>query len=417
MMAYACEPEAGGEPSVGWYWAENAARRGHEVIVVTRSNNREAVEHGLMSLPVDVASRMSFIYHDLGNRMLAMKGRASVFSLLGYYYVWQISVARRIRSVIRQEKIDLLHHVTFCNDAVFSVLGLFRKPFLLGPTGGYTHTVPRHLADGLGENGRKYERRRRVLQFSLRYLDPLSLASRAHATRILTYSEEARAAYRGKSREKTEAIRHVGVRADSVASMTPELPPRKGALQAISVGRLVHWKGFDLAIEAVAMANQRGGDVEFTIVGSGPEETRLRELAIARNSEHSVRFAGRLPSHRDVLDRIADADIFLQPTLRDGPPVAILEAMSLGTLVITADFGANAELVPSDCGLVVKDRKDRDQLISDLAEALLVASDNCDSMHQRTAKCLNHIRQHRTWEAIGIQQERVYRDMQQVLGI
>jgi glycosyltransferase involved in cell wall biosynthesis len=416
MMAYACEPEAGGEPSVGWYWAENAARQGHEVIVVTRSNNREAVEHGLASLPVDVVRRMSFIYHDLGDRMLAMKRRAGVFSLLGYYYVWQISVGRRIRSIIQQERVDLLHHVTFCNDSVFSVLGLLGKPFLLGPTGGYTHTVPRHLAGSIGENGRKYERRRRALQFSLRYLDPLSLASRARATKILTYSEEARAAYRGKSWRKTEAIRHVGVRADAVVPMTRETP-RQGPLQAITVGRLVYWKGFDLAIEAVSMANQRGGDVELTIVGGGPEETRLRQLARARSSGRSVRFSGRLPSHRDVLARIAEADVFIQPTLRDGPPVAILEAMSLGTLVITADFAANAELVPPDCGLVVKDRKDRDQLIRDLADALLVASNDSALVHERTTRGLNHTRQYRTWEAIAVEQERVYRDLQHALGI
>jgi short-subunit dehydrogenase len=40
LSAYACEPGRGSEPGVGWHWATELARLGHEVAVITRSNNR-----------------------------------------------------------------------------------------------------------------------------------------------------------------------------------------------------------------------------------------------------------------------------------------------------------------------------------------------------------------------------------------
>ena len=46
VSAYACEPGKGSEPGAGWLWARAAARR-HEVWVLTRANNREAIEAAL----------------------------------------------------------------------------------------------------------------------------------------------------------------------------------------------------------------------------------------------------------------------------------------------------------------------------------------------------------------------------------
>lgn len=416
MLAYACEPDTGGEPSVGWFWAENAARHGHEVVVLTRENNRAAVESGLAQMPPDAAARLRFVYHDLGRTMRILKKRAGVFSLLGYYYLWQLAAVGKIRACLKADSFDLLHHVTFCNDSVFSVLGLFKRPFLLGPTGGYTHAIPPFLLGQMHESARRYERRRRALQFVLRSLDPLSRLSRARATKILTYSEEAMAAYGSRLRRKTRAIRHVGVRASEVAAdATLETVTRPRDLNVVTAGRLVHWKGFDLAIEAVGRAIEEGAPMHLTVIGSGPEERRLRELADI-HAPGSVSFAGRLPAHEDVMRMIRDADVFIQPTLRDGPPVAILEAMSVGTLVVTADFGANAELVPGDCGLVVANSGDRARLVDKLGRALERVVGDPSLTRIRVGNCLDHVRRHRTWEAIGLQQQLVYEELAQELG-
>ena len=47
LSAYACEPNKGSEPEVGWKWATTLPRLGHEVYVVTRSNNKENIQNYL----------------------------------------------------------------------------------------------------------------------------------------------------------------------------------------------------------------------------------------------------------------------------------------------------------------------------------------------------------------------------------
>ena len=44
LSAYACEPNKGSEPEVGWKWATTLSELGHEVYVITRSNNKETIE-------------------------------------------------------------------------------------------------------------------------------------------------------------------------------------------------------------------------------------------------------------------------------------------------------------------------------------------------------------------------------------
>ena len=68
----------------------------------------------------------------------------------------------------------------------------------------------------------------------------------------------------------------------------------------------------------------------------------------------------------------------------------ILKAMSLGTLVITADFRGNA---PWAFGLLVKGRKDRDQLLSDHAGGPFLTSDDSAIAYERAATRRADIRQ------------------------
>src|ERR1035441_781417 len=62
ISAYACEPNAGSEPDVGWNWSVQAARHGNEVHVVTRANNRAGIESELAQHPV---ANLHFHYLDL----------------------------------------------------------------------------------------------------------------------------------------------------------------------------------------------------------------------------------------------------------------------------------------------------------------------------------------------------------------
>src|SRR5262245_59573007 len=109
ISAYACEPDKGSEPGVGWNWVLQAARF-HELWVLTRANNRDAIEHACARQPTP---QVHWHYLDLPSWVRLWKRGAR--GLHPYYYVWQLQaygVARRLHA---QVHFDVAHHLTFGN--------------------------------------------------------------------------------------------------------------------------------------------------------------------------------------------------------------------------------------------------------------------------------------------------------------
>src|SRR6185436_1448985 len=87
MSAYACEPGKGSEPEVGWQWALQMARF-HDVTVLTRANNRPAIETALRELE-GKQPLPRFVYHDRSDALLEVKRLLGSVQL--YYLLWQKS--------------------------------------------------------------------------------------------------------------------------------------------------------------------------------------------------------------------------------------------------------------------------------------------------------------------------------------
>ena len=109
----------------------------------------------------------------------------------------------------------------------------------------------------------------------------------------------------------------------------------------VAVGRLIPIKGFDLLIDAV------GDLAEVVIIGAGSEDERLR--ARARRRSVALRLPGALP-RSDLRAWLAAGDVYVQPSRRlrsgrsEGVPLAALEALAVGALVVAARSGGLAEL-------------------------------------------------------------------------
>ena len=127
---------------------------------------------------------------------------------------------------------------------------------------------------------------------------------------------------------------------------------RDGAagLGLVYVGRLIPHKRVERLIEAVARTD--GWTLE--IVGSGPERGRLEERAGER-APGRVSFAGDL-SHDEVLARVAWADALGLASDYEGLPHVVIEALAVGTPVISPPVGGVPEVVTDgESGLIVPD--------------------------------------------------------------
>ena len=115
----------------------------------------------------------------------------------------------------------------------------------------------------------------------------------------------------------------------------------------MSIGRLVGLKGLRVVIEA--MATLPG--VHFIIAGDGPEQPRLQAQAAALGVAARVHFAGRV-AHSDLPRLLADADIFVQPSVSEESfGISLIEAMACGLPVLASRLGGMLEIVvPGETG-------------------------------------------------------------------
>ncbi|HLS97093.1 MAG TPA: glycosyltransferase [Porticoccaceae bacterium] len=117
------------------------------------------------------------------------------------------------------------------------------------------------------------------------------------------------------------------------------------------VGRLYAKKNHRRIIDAFKRTLPQAPNSLLVIVGTGPLEADLKEHAKAEGLERHVHFLGFRPRIAEVLRA---ADVFLMPSLREGLPLALLEAMASGLPVITSNINGMSEVVDGiDCGWLV----------------------------------------------------------------
>jgi glycosyltransferase involved in cell wall biosynthesis len=113
--------------------------------------------------------------------------------------------------------------------------------------------------------------------------------------------------------------------------------------RAVCVGRLETWhKGQDLLLHVVAELLARGCRLTLDLVGDGPSRSEILELSDRLGISARLRLLGQLDNVQEIL---AESDIFILLSRREGTPIAVAEALACGLPCVVTDVGGNAELV------------------------------------------------------------------------
>lgn len=117
-----------------------------------------------------------------------------------------------------------------------------------------------------------------------------------------------------------------------------------GKIKIATSGGLVAYKGQQFVIQALAKLKSQGNtDFEYHLAGSGDDET-LRDLAVKLSVKDQVIFEGRL-AHERMFAWLDEMDLYIQPSLQEGLPRAVMEAMSRGLPALGARTGGIPELL------------------------------------------------------------------------
>jgi glycosyltransferase involved in cell wall biosynthesis len=386
---------------VGWYSVGQAARF-HEVWAITRAKNRGPIE---ASLARQRMPNVHWVYFDLPRWARFWKDRGH--GMHAYYYLWQLGVYFVARKLHRKVRFDLVHHVTLVNYWMPSFLALLPLPFLWGPVGG-GESAPRAFRRSFSLRGKVYDILRDLAR-CMGQLDPfVRLAAKRAALGIATTAETA-VRIRGLGCRKVMVLSQVGLPAEEIAQLGALTVRQSNPFRLVSVGDLLHLKGFEFGLRAFAQFKSRFPAAEYWIIGDGPERKRLERVAEALGVRRSVTFWGSIP-RQQVLEKLGDCDVLVHPSLHDSGGWVCLEAMAAGRAVICLDLGGPALQVTEKTGVKVP-AISPEQAVQDLAVAMeWLASD--PGLRARMAQAgRERVREQFNWERKGNQLAVLYDEL------
>ncbi|NLX05650.1 MAG: glycosyltransferase family 4 protein [Phycisphaerae bacterium] len=137
---------------------------------------------------------------------------------------------------------------------------------------------------------------------------------------------------------------HCGIEPETFDPPPDARASRTGPIRILNVARLAPVKGQSWLIEAVAALAAKGHDVTCTIVGDGPERRRLTELVRHLGVGQRIHFVGYVDQDR-IQKFYDEADIFVAPSLAEGLPVVLMEAMAKSLPVVATAIMGIPEIV------------------------------------------------------------------------
>jgi glycosyltransferase involved in cell wall biosynthesis len=186
-----------------------------------------------------------------------------------------------------------------------------------------------------------------------------------------------------------------GAEADLLGRLpAPEAVTANGEpFRFVSLGRLRHFKGYHLAVEAFARAGLP--DAEYWVIGDGPERPGLEQLAGELGVGERVRFWGELP-RAQALERLANCAVLVHPSLRESGGWVCLEGMAAGRPVICLDLGGPAVQVPPEAGFRIP-ATTPEVTVARLAEAMRRLAGDADLVRTMGRAGREHVRMRHVW--------------------
>lgn len=146
----------------------------------------------------------------------------------------------------------------------------------------------------------------------------------------------------------------------------PERTPNEAPVIGV-VGRLSHEKGLHHFIDAITELHRQEHEFRARIIGSGPDEAKLRQMAAQDGLDEIVTFEG----FRDDLDVVyPQLDFLVLPSLSEGHPVVILEAWKHAVGVVATRAGGIPEVVEHERNGLLTEIGRPDLLAATIARAL-----------------------------------------------
>lgn len=364
IISHEFPPIGGGGANACFFLTREFAQKGHQVTILTAQfadlPHSEITKEGARIIRVPCRRKN--------------KEKSSFLEMFSYL----ISAWKRAEQLVKKEKYDIC--LTF--------FGIPSGPLALHLKRKYK--LPYVVRFGGGDIPGAQKR----FRYLYLILAPMIRKIWKNASRLIANSEGLK--QRALAFEKRYAIDIIENGVDNQFFAPSEKKKKKNAIVILFVSRLIEGKGLQYIIPKLpriqeSVMQNTGREIQLVIVGDGPYRAALEQLADETKVRNLVRFEGR-KNKDQVLRYYQAADLFLLPSLSEGMPNVVLEAMASGLPIVITPCEGSKELV-TDNGVIAP--------LDNFADALI---ELCSDEAKRIAMGRNSLRRVEEafqWESIG----------------
>jgi glycosyltransferase involved in cell wall biosynthesis len=435
IIAERANPEYTSIPLYGWSQSQALSELTDVHVVTQHWNGPAFLRAGFTNF---TGINTSVVHEPMKLLIAALRGGQqkgwtldTALSALEYYYFEQL-VWQRFKQRIKAGEFDLVHRITPSSPTSASLIA--KKcakagvPFVLGPLNGglpwpkefdatrrqenewlsyirdayrlmpgYRSTREHAAAIIVGSQATLAQvaqpYREKCVYFSANAVDP----SRFQKRRSSSFATES--TLKGTSNSATD---------ESASSSATDATDNQATrpIKLIFVGRLVPYKGADMLIDAAADL-LKAGKLTLEIIGEGPQREALTAQIEAKALKNSVTLVGSVP-HTQMQDRLAAADVFAFPSIREFGGAVVLEAMSVGLVPVVVDYGGPGEMVTPAVGFKVP-LGTRDQIVSSFRNVLNELVEHPESIDGMGERSRQRVFSKFTWQVIAQQTLEIYK--------
>jgi len=394
LIAYACEPNKGSEPGVGWNWVINLSKIVN-VTVITRQNNRTSIESELQK---NKYNNIKFLYHDIEG-LTKIKKKSSILLKL-YYYIWVMSLRKYLKKQITLADYDIIHFITFNTFTIIPPVTELGLKSVWGPIGGgilgNTESFKKlSISSYSKEVARNFFVKKLAKSF---YLNKALLKF----DKVLFANTDTAKLLGLKNNIKIEL--ETGIDKSIIADFDT-IDRSSDRINILASGILEPRKGFHLLFDALTLVKC---NYELNLLGDGYLKKRLKNYVLKENLT-SVNFIGKVPFD-DVINFYQSSDIFVFPSLRDTSGNVVLEAMSQGLPIIAFDHHGMHDILTDECAVKIPVTNYK-KMVKDLASAIdMLANDRKIRIKMGKAS-IQRIKDKYLWEDKANKMVEIYKEV------
>jgi glycosyltransferase involved in cell wall biosynthesis len=373
----------------------------HEVVVLTRSNNKEVIEKYFKDHPKECLG-IEFIYFDLSDRLMKLKKRFNVHEV--YYILWQRKARKLIDNLLARGNFDLVHLVTFASFRYPVFLNRLKVPVVWGPVGGaelapwsllwYRLRFPACLKEVLRNLATS------LSSLAVRWVNP----TRISGGRVIASTPRTQNVLRDRGIDAF-LMPTIGVDVD-INEPVITVPVIEEGLKLIFVGRLVLLKGVHFLLEGFAKADL--SNAVLTIVGDGRERKYLERLAKELGIQERVHFLGQVEKF-ELPALYAQHHVVVAPSLYESGGYMVLEGFQQRRPAIVLDVGGPALSVDDSCGFKISQESGA-VVVKGLATAMRYYADHPETIIAHGQAGFEKLCRVYAWEKKGMEMAKIYEE-------